>query len=867
MKRRPRLVSTLVAAGLAAQLAPAFAQKPAPGNPADLRKPFRLDETRPVPRAVPVERPIPRAIPVERPAATPAPAPVPDPTPSSTPTTPKLVAATPKPQVAPTPAAAQDPEPDEPGTIRVGPTATAKTADQVQLEIADGFYVKKMFEQAAPEYERYLGMFAGAGERATALFRLGESYRRTGSLNGAKNSYETLLDQFTTGDFIGPAAFRLAEIYYQDKQYREALPLYRKASVRLKEPAVANAAKFYTGRCLEALGQKMDARTSYEDLLASAENNPFYDASRLSLALLLKDSGRTADALKQIQALAKQTENPDLKIEATVRGGLWMIDLEQNAKAEKELKEAAEMSGNAKWREVARIGLLRLQYNTGKFDQVVKTYAEVGAEFSAESKAELLILVANAHRQLSKPDEARKLYDQVLKDFPNTAQSREAQFERLKMLYYSDDPSLGVEIDKYLVTNPEAPERDQATLMRAESFFKKQDYQNAVPLYSALELSRTLTGALKAEALFKLGFCYLQLKDIDRGIKAFSAFIDQNPTHKSLPYALIQRGLAQQGQKSLPAALKDYDQLISKFPKAKERELALQQKGLILGQQGDTTGMADAFKTLLKDYPQTPAKAQANYWIGSAAFEAKNYKEAIEPLRTARELDKEEYFEKASFLVLLAAFNLEDRVETSREIDIYAKGGKEKVPAQILRWLGTELYKEDSFEKAESYFAMLTPRDEAAPNDFLFLGRSRLKLGKFKESAEALRSYLGAVKEPVPRATGQLELAQALIGTRDFDAAQKAADEALSLQPEGALNGEGRITAGDIQMARGNFPEAAKLYRSVSLVIDDETVTPRALEKSVAAYKKAGDEAEAKKTLNLLQSRYPEYYQRSAKAP
>jgi hypothetical protein len=34
-----------------------------------------------------------------------------------------------------------------------------------------------------------------------------------------------------------------------------------------------------------------------------------------------------------------------------------------------------------------------------------------------------------------------------------------------------------------------------------------------------------------------------------------------------------------------------------------------------------------------------------------------------------------------------------------------------------------------------------------------------------------------------------------------------------------------------------------------------------------AAYKKAGDEAEAKKTLNLLQSRYPEYYQRSARTP
>ena len=62
----------------------------------------------------------------------------------------------------------------------------------------------------------------------------------------------------------------------------------------------------------------------------------------------------------------------------------------------------------------------------------------------------------------------------------------------------------------------------------------------------------------------------------------------------------------------------------------------------------------------------------------------------------------------------------------------------------------------------------------------------------------------------------------------------------------------------------GNL-EAAKIYQAVGAVLDDESVTPRALEKAVEAYKKAGREPEAKKTLNTLQSRYPEYLQRSAK--
>lgn len=830
-----------------------FAQKVQPAP--EVRKPFRVElEERPVPRAMPVERPIPRAVPVERtppPPATPEPAP----------------AATPKPVVPAKPSGPPpdplQPEPDEPGTIRIGPTATPRTADQQQLEIADSFYARKMFDQSAPEYERYLGQYPNAADRATAYFRLGESYRRNGSFNAAKNAYETLLGQFQQGDFVGPAAYRLADIYYQGKQYREALPLYRKASVRLKEPSVINAAKFYTGRCLEALGQKMDARVAYEDLVSVVDNNPFQDASRLSLALLLKDSGRTADALKQAQSLAKQTQNAELKIEATVRAGLWLIDLEQSAKAEVQLKDALALGGSSKWREVARLGLIRLQYNTGKYEQVISTFKEEGGQFSAEAKPELLLLTANAYRQLpGKADEARAIYEQLLKEHGASTYAKEAQFERLKLFYYSDDPGLVTEIDKYLLSNPEAPERDQATLMKAEVAFKKQDYASALPLYTALTESRTLTGAFKAEALLKQGFCYIQTHDPENGIKTFSTFIALNPVHKSLPYALIQRGLAYQAQKNLPAALKDYDTLIAKFPKAKERELALQQKGLILGQRGDNAGMAEAFQTLLKDFPNSSAKAQASYWVGRAAFDAKSYKEAIGPLRQARELDKEEFFEKASFLLLLAGFNLEDKATTAEEIEIYAKEGKEKVPAQILRWLGTERHTEKAYELAQKYFQMLTPRAEAVADDFLFLGRSQLELKRFAEAAAALQSYLKQVKEPATRAQGLLALSQALIGMQDFAAAQKAVDEALTLQPEGILNGEGLISAGDIHMARNNFEEAAKIYRSVGVVLDDEEVTPRALEKAIAAYEKAGNEVEAKKTRNTLQSRYPEYYQR-----
>ena len=822
MKRWPLLGVTLCALGIARQ--PLWAQSDSRVAPA-------LDQNgKPIPRAIPVDRSHPAPKPVKPPDATAPPADL-----------------------------------EDPGTIRIAPSTAPAAPDQIQIDIADGFYAKKMYDQAAPEYERYLGLYPGGQARPQALFRLGESYRHNGANNAARNSYDTLLTQFQNNDFVGPAAYRLADIYYQEKQYRDAVNLYRKASVRLKDPTLVNSAKFFTGMALEGMGDKVEARLAYEDLLTATENNPFRDASRHSLAVLLKDAGRTSEALRQMQVLAKQAENPELKIEATVQSGLWEEEGGTPpllAAAEADFKSGLALPGASRWKDLAQMGLERLAFNAGKYQAVIDAYEKNGVQPAADLKPELLKLVADAYRQLSKTSDALKYYDEILKEFPASDSAKEAQFERLRVLYAADDPTLVTEIDKYLAANADAQKRDEALLMKAEVFFKKQDYQDAAPIYSGLELSRLLTGTRKGDVLFRLGWCQMQLREVDHAVKAFTSFLDTYPGHKMTQYALIQRALGFQSQKNLPAALKDFDTLIREFPKAKERELALHQKALILGQQDDSAGMAETFRLLLKDYPNTAVKAQADYWIGNTDYMAKNYKEAVPYLVEARTLDEEQFWERASIRLLEAEFDLEDRAGTAREVDLYSKKGKNPVPGDTLRWLGTEFSKAGDYANAEKYLGMLTPREkDATPEDFLLLGEVEHALGKDEPAVEALKTYLKSMKLPRPRAEGLLKLANSQIALKALDEAQSSDDEALTLQPEGEVNGRARIVAGDVQMARGNFEEAAKLYESVAAILDNDEVTPAALEKAVDAWKAAGDDGRSKKTLNTLKSRYPEYLQ------
>ena len=272
--------------------------------------------------------------------------------------------------------------------------------------------------------------------------------------------------------------------------------------------------------------------------------------------------------------------------------------------------------------------------------------------------------------------------------------------------------------------------------------------------------------------------------------------------------------------------------------------------------------MAETFKTLLKEFPNSAAAAQANYWIGWTAFEAKDYKSAIAPLEASRKARSRRNSSSARCCGSFAAhYYLEERDPLAAEVDAFTKGApKAKVPTEVLRWLGGAFLNDQNFEDAEKYLVTLGKREgETTPDDSLNLGRAQLGGKKYAEAAKSLHSYLDGRTEPVPRAAGLLELGRAQLGLAQFDEAQKSSDEACSLQPEGRLYAEGRMLAGDIAAARGKFDDAAKIFQSIAVIVDDPQITPQALDKAYASLIKAGGEAEAAKILNELQTKFPEY--------
>jgi TolA-binding protein len=761
---------------------------------------------------------------------------------------------------------AATPEPAEATPAPTEPPA------QRQLDYADGLFRQKLYDLAIPEFEKYIQQYPAASGRAAAYFFLGESYRALNRGGPARKAFQAVLDNYAESDYAGPAAYVLAETAFTEKNFGAALPLFHRAATKSKEPTIALSARYFEARCLETLDKKDEACGIYLQVIDAKNPNPYRDDCRLAAASILLSRGKKLDALKQYDALSNEAQKPALKAEAAVRGGVIGVDLVQAEKGKIDkgiiekaaslLQKGRTLPEAGKFRAIAQVASLRLQYYTGQFAPLLADYKKEQQKLPEEARAEVMLLAANAERQLGHAKEAGALYDEIIAKYPSREEAKDAQYQRLINIYNSDPGSLLAAVDEFLTTSPTAERADQAKLLKAEALYKQQAYTDAAPIYAELRVGQ-LSPKLRAEAAYKLGSCHLQLKDVNAVIEAFTYYVQAFPDTPQTPAAFAQRALANEQTKNYDAALADLNTILTKYPQAREREAALQQKALVLGQQENRKGMSDTFKQLLKEFPKSSIAAQAHYYIGKAAFESKEYKPAIAALNNARQMNKEQYYNPATVRIISSYFGLRDRPAVTKEVDSFmAANSNASVPAEILEWLGIEFYNEKNYAAAEKYLSALGKIDNPTniKPDFLFyLGDAATKLKNFPEAEEAFGKYLQTATDPAGKAKVLLALGAAKIGAHKADDAQKIAEEIMRLQPEGRVNAEARLLAGDVQIERGNFDEAGKAFMGVALLYDDPAVTPRALHKAAGAYQRAGKTSESDRAAKQLHEKYPNY--------
>ncbi len=783
-----------------------------------------------------------------------------DPTP-----VPRTVAAAPD---KPAPAVEGTPPTDngeDGGEIRIAPQTgrPVSNPDETQFNLANRAYVAKDYAQAAADYERYLNKFPDGKQRQAAMWWLGEAYRFLKRTPAARSSYQSLTISFQEGEFVGPASFRLATIDYEARDYQTALGLFRKAADLSKDQSVKLYSRFSEALCLEQLGRKDETREVYEEILSFPKDNPYRDDAHLKLAELAMTQHRPNEAFKEYDALSREATKPALQADSALKAGILAHELGQEDTALSLLTRAISLPGaTAQVRGDSMIAQLHLLYDTNKYKELLNAYPTMRPALPAVLQPEAMLMAANSQRQLGRHQEAREIYDELITQFSNTTQAPEARYQRVISLYAADDPNFVKEADDFILGSGDSTKTDQVRLMKADTLFKRHDYQGAALAYAALDGSTGLPPKYKAEAAYRLGYSYAQARQPEKTVASFTRFLRAFPEHPFAAKALMQRGAAYQQLKNYNSALQDFTEVMNDHKDAKEREVAMAQRALILGAQNDPRAMIEAFRALLKEYPNTEVAPMAHYSIANAAFnDLKDYPTALAEFDTARKTAPREYGPKSTLMMIFCEYQLKDKAKLAAEVEGYEKTKPTTpVPPTILGWLGQQEYDDRNYAAAEEHLAAATASPGAAGELQLTLARARLGLQKWDGALEASQKYLAGVSsEPDARAQGLLVEGEAHAGLKHYPEAQKCIDETLYIQPEGKLNARALLLRGKMEAAQGKFADAAKSYMSVAVLYDDEEITPLALRHAAEAFEKAGQPADAAKATDELKTRFPNF--------
>ena len=787
------------------------------------------------------------------------------------------------------PAAAPAPAPAPPA-----PAARVQQATPVPEDIlsyADLLYGKEQFAIAAQQYQIFIREQPNSPNLQAAWFRLGECYLKVNQLEDSITTFNYLINTYRKGVFVGSAAYRLAVLRFNAKDYRNALAYFKVAKDELTNPEAVVQARFYFARCLQLTAQAKEALAEFEAVMASspAAQNPFYERCLLESARLFFELGNTAKSLERFQQLAASASTQEFKEEAIVRGGLMAAESGQADLSEKLLNEALRFADTSPWKSLAQVGAIFNAFSRGDHDKVIGLYNTGAYDAPDESRAKMLLIVGHSFRIKNDLASAIRLYSLVEGKYPNRPEGIEAGYRKLQILHQQGDPLLPEVASRFAArqskVDPDSTFIDMAHLMSAEWHFSQAEnsasgagsefaikhYKDAAAAYRKVR-EDNIDKKYHEARLYKQGWAEIESGQASEGILTLSRFIQRHRDSTLASSALAKRAMTYQAQEDHDFALGDYLDIVKRHPDSPELEFALQQVALIHAHKRKIPEMIQAYRDLLAKFPETDGAGEAHYWIGVGHFDLEEYPEALIELEKAREMDKDNE-DKATLRIVISHYHLEDIAKLATEARRYLENvpavakdaeavKRTAIPPQILEYVGRKLAETDKFEDAEFFLTSIS--DPEAPGKttssvWKLLAECRAKLKKFPGTITAYDHYLSQTERPSDRAAAYLARGSAQLCLRDFEAARNSAQESLRSQKEGRTNAEARILLGDISAADGKLEEAAKDYLVVSQIFIDPEVTPKALSKAINAYRSLGNQARAEELTQELSKGYPTY--------
>ena len=445
----------------------------------------------------------------------------------------------------------------------------------VQLQLADTHYQLGEYPRAITLYQQWLEGREGEDTDGPVRRRLAASYHRHGEFAAALDLYGQLLGQTPGTAGLDSVYFARAILLAKLHREEEAARQFLQVRDEFETSALAPQAAQRAGHLLFALEHYDRAYQVYQPLLATTDDSLTYGQAVLSLFRLqrLKKARKAVSAFAErfdkdaiwpqrfrleegLYHLGRKQYEKGLKQFRKVeeRGGEWTDDgayygalalWEQNRLAPSE--ESAARALDAQTRFIrnhpkspfvsqVRMRLGNYYYDLKQALMAAGNYkAVVNGAAPPEQKREAIWKLVESYRAANEHDEAHRTVDQLLREFPDHPNAREAQLAIGAILRDKGQDVRAIAHLEKVLEWAQGNQKAEALLYMGESYQNMGDYRKAISTYykvSYFGADASATHIVAAD--YRRAQCHEILREIDTAIGVYERIIRREGSSSSI---------------------------------------------------------------------------------------------------------------------------------------------------------------------------------------------------------------------------------------------------------------------------------------------------------------------------------------------
>jgi TolA-binding protein len=518
----------------------------------------------------------------------------------------------------------------------------------------------KAIGAARAAYEQILQKFPKHELQPQAVFERAKCIALAKDVNGAMNELRRFTQDPLKGTTIAPmAVLHLATLLRGQNQATAAADALNQCRQQheqklLQDPARAGwvpLLQYHHGVALREAGKRAEAKAIFDQLVKQSPDRPEAWEAGLRAGQCLKDDGQ-----QKIAEGTKRLTNPNLKPEeiaaarklidegiANVRESVQFLTGQAEALKQKKLanddlaqklsEARARMFYEAAWGErtiaeqelaAARDKIQQDLWQKQRDEAAKKTPPGRQPPFVPMPEVPL-----SAVPEQPAEKQARAQYQALIDAYPDLPINADARFELAELLCERGQHDSAIALLKQALDKEPSPElTDKVKVRLGAALMTKGDAKAALAQF--LPVAQNPKSAMVAQATYRAGECYLQMKDPAEAAKRLAVFRDQAP-FQNLPgltdRALLRLGYALGLQKQWDASRQAYEQVIGRFGNSPWVHEARYGIGWAFQNQGQYDNAVNFYAQVVSAVA-TELGARAQVSIGQCRLAQKRYAEA-----------------------------------------------------------------------------------------------------------------------------------------------------------------------------------------------------------------------------------------------